>query len=287
MTPLDQLKKKIYRLNNLYMIVAICLIASLYAVNIPQLILLIISFPILTTYIIVIKRIKTNTFFIHTFFLKNMYEKMILKWLKNYINSSNSILEKQYKLMFLGFAINARGINKFPQILDFIKESYAEIKQNKNLILKLNAYQIDDDYFLSRESQETVKNIDMSNSKNKEILNLLYKDFSNLGLLGLCLSEFDCPAFTMLNELQQNKLTENDKINIRKTILKLKQIEFDMNSDMSLNSKITKICVLENFILNDKDMNNLDLYKDFCRVMFKTKPNIKKHMFDLIDKKSI
>lgn len=287
MTPLEKIKNTIYRLNNLYMIAFICFIAFLDIINIPKILIISISILFLIKYIMVMKNIRKNTFFIYTLFPKNMYESMILNWLKSYINSSSTILEKKYKLMFLGFAINSKGIKKFTRILDFIKDSYAEIRINENLIAKLNSYQNEEDYFLSRESKETVKNINLTNHKDKEILTILYKDFSNLGLLGLFLNQFDTPAFLILNQLQENMLTENDRINIRKTIPQLKKIEFDMNSDMDLISKISKIDVLENFILNDKDINNMNLYQDFCTVMFKTKTNVKQDMLNLIHNKSI
>src|SRR5579875_2612560 len=113
MNPIPNLKNQIRILNSIYMCIFIFLIILMYFFKIPQWFLITISILFLMNYYSITKKVKNNEFFLQNVFLKNQYEKLILKWLISYIQSSKDLVEKEYKLMFLGLFINHHSLKNF------------------------------------------------------------------------------------------------------------------------------------------------------------------------------
>ncbi len=149
---------------------------------------------------------KTLNFKTHIF--SNLYHAKFNKWFSEYIENSETLTEKKYKLIFSSFLFNEKknlDLRIFDSHTKLLKEIESELKI-KNEDVDLFSIFYDN---ISKSIVEDLKNDLLDNEKSKSI-NKVFNDFQHLGLLGKNITFIESNIFKFLSLVQNYSLSDND-----------------------------------------------------------------------------
>jgi hypothetical protein len=192
-------------------------------------------------------------------------------WLKNYLENSDNLIEKKYKLICLKIFFNDKK-----DIVDNFIDNYKDIIENVSKELKeknLINYEIIDLFLLGKNlfsyqnksfSYNFIKPLESQDEL--EIAQKVYLDFQNGGMLGRTMQKFGSEIFQILVKLQNYRLSEEDKKSIHNVINMLNNPQGMFNSidktyyihDITSNSEL-----MNDFLSINDNTNDLLTIKEF------------------------
>lgn len=173
------------------------------------------------------------------------YKKVFKKWFDNYIDSSENLTEKKYKIIFIKLWLDEKYLSLYNLYDDKqkIEKLNEEMKKSKE-----TSFNIKDIFENEMEiwSQDFL-NEDIKDNKieNLMIAKKVYKDFKSMGILGNNFFYWTLDAFRICFYLQDYTLTPQDINNIQNDIenrnKKNKDILLYENNNEQLHYNINKL----------------------------------------------
>lgn len=246
MNPLKQLEKSLQTITNTKIGIPIFLgIGGLLTIN---------TFPILAvsaagTIVFLLEglaqKYQNKPFDFKKHIFSNLYHTKFNKWFSEYIENSETLTEKKYKLIFSSFLFNEKknlDLRIFDSHAKLFKKIESELK-SKNEDVDLVSIFYDN---ISQSIVEDLKNDLLDNEKSKSI-NKVFNDFQHLGLLGKNITFMSSNVFKFLSLVQNYSLSDND----------FKQIDLinRQNSYSMSNIFIQDFEALEKIIFNTSKEN--------------------------------
>lgn len=213
------------------------------------------------------------------------YRKKFGQWLPNYLEQSESLTEKKYKLLFIYALLHDKEsyiYSIIPESSTLIKNIETELIENNETKLKITelfpenqikilmAYHHSriDKYYKNSKNDDSLFfsdfiDEDKINPEKSVIARKVYKDFSNLGLLGNAIINDSIHYIELLLEMQNFKLNNLDveKIKQRLSIIentKKPLVEPPFCTDEVL---LEKLILNEDYIVGLKELQKFYSYK--------------------------
>jgi len=211
------------------------------------------------------KRNKISLMFYKPFFKKNL-----IKWTQNYLNDSENLTEKKYKLIFLNLWANHKEI---PLDIIFDKKIISDLS-NELIQKKETAYSLEDMFYMNfslvmrAQNKEIIPKTfldeDNNNLNKKKIAKKIYKEFEDIGMAAKAF--ITGKEISFLLDMQDYRFNENDFVFINEYIKD--NPTKDIYSINYLNPYLNDtINTLNKVISNEDNINNLNTLKNYCENM--------------------
>jgi len=211
-------------------------------------------------------------------FSKKRNRAKLENWACNeYLNISDGINEKKYKIILLSFIFNLKNI-----YLESMPKLEEQIKETSNFLLKKHYYLSELPNLFCEKPTEIISHSDLQyyedekinfyaksfrlfsiisqQDSNLDICKKLYQDFEYLGLLGHLLIN-NAVGQEFLLSVQDNKLSEKDIEIFRNTVTYLND---KISSQEELEPSVMNFDVYNRIILNENNPENLKLLVEYC-----------------------
>jgi hypothetical protein len=206
------------------------------------------------------------------------YRTEFKEWMTNYLNKSNNLTEKKYKLLFIHIFLNEKNAYIYdilPESTTLIKDIGKELIDNNEsqfhieYLFKIEPFKKgkfsiseyykdseDDDnfFFINDFIKEDKNNFDKLN-----IAKQVYKDFENVGLLGNALINANISSVELIAEMQNFKLNLFDTEKIKNRLISIKKSSYKYLNYMCYSDEH----ILNNLILNEENIEALTVLKSF------------------------
>lgn len=185
-------------------------------------------------------------------FTSQQYRKIFRQWLIEYVNSSENITEKKYKLFFTKMWLDSKTLNFKDYISStdpFITSLGEQIKNYDN-----SHYNIVYSFLYEKNDVDFCIFINEENDLSKKIntIKSVYKDFENLGLLGQNINFMTISSFQVLAFIQDYQFSESDV-----AILKKKE---QIAQKEQHGEKKSKYSSLNQLYLYDSDLETINKF---------------------------
>lgn len=208
------------------------------------------------------------------FAYKPFFKKSLSKWMKEYLNDSENLTEKKYKLIFLNLWAKHKQI---PIDMIFNKDVISELSDE--LIKKgETSYSLKDMFYgssvipllIKLQKLEIVPNKfweeDKNNAKKITIAKKIYEEFAEIGMAGKMLIAGQ--DFNVLLQLQDYKFSELDFNFIKQYLEDSKEIKKEIYSINYITPYIDDTIETINKIISYEDnITNLNILSNYCENM--------------------
>jgi hypothetical protein len=206
-------------------------------------------------------------------FIQKPFKKNVSKWIKSYIDNSESLTEKKYKVGCLSLWMKHEGIDVDKVMNTGIFKELSEELANKKEVEKYFPL-----HYLFGDYKSTIKDIygidptfhaflerDKEEPHKLEIAKEVYKEYSKLGMAGTAFLSRN--NYEGLLILQGDKFTQEDYIVIANYLQNIKKNKREYQMSM-INVELysnESIRTLNKIIENEDNINNLKTLKDYTK----------------------
>ncbi len=204
------------------------------------------------------------------FFYKPLFKKNLNKWTKNYLDNSESLTEKKYKLIFLNLWAKHKEI-PFENVFDKkeISDLSRELIDSGETSLSMQRMFYDNTISIHQQLLKrdvTPKNFfdeDKNTPQKIDIAKRVYEEFSNIGLAAKTL--ITGKDFSFLLELQNYKFNEIDFDYIKQYLDNIKEENKEIYSITYINPYIdSTIDAINKIVASEENIDNLKLLQKYC-----------------------
>jgi len=224
---------------------------------------------------------------IQKIFNNNFYDEnniaLVESWLfYNYLDNSDSLVEKKYKIVVLALICEQKRLylKKMPLVNDIIKDVSQQLIEAKETEFNLiKAFPISRDFPDRRRPNQEVTGIELipkilnEDSDKPETINIAKKIYNQFSCLGLLANTFiDSKSYTdIFMNFQDNKFNNGDMAVFQKFIQTVTDPKYDSYHSVMLNlncwnklilseDNIDNLNVFKQLYLNDKGRSSSSLY---------------------------
>lgn len=186
-------------------------------------------------------------------FFNSSYQTTFKNWFEDYLNNSDNLTEKKYKIICTNLWLNYKNIRledaykPTNQLLDTVSFELLKAKETTTHI---------DGIFRRTHNIFSFVEDDLDNERKISIGKKVYQEFNNIGLLGNNFSQPHTDTFKTLAALQDYQLTPQDMQIIKKdtrdkkeTMLSNRTFDFTNNDYQALEKIVIQLDKLEDIVL--------------------------------------
>ncbi len=203
-----------------------------------------------------------------------LFHRGMRKWVNQYVNSSEDLLEKKYKLIFLKLWLNHKNLS-LENLTGFTHDIFDKLSEDLrkeklceyHIDLLFNSYSGDlEKIYGKKVTTMTFIEDDSSYPERLDIAKKVYEEYANFGIIGKALTRKE--KFEPLLKLQEYKLTNADYQEIEKYTKELTQKDqFAYYIDDPYVDNATLL--LKEVLHNENDIKHLTIIENFCRQVIK------------------